>query len=121
MPVPPQNPQQSPPDLPQDSPPRRADRHLLELLLCPVTKTPLDYKEPTQELVSRAAQLAYPIHNGVPLMIREAARPLDEIAVPDSLRAPNMSDSEVPHREEPQRDASPQDGPEAHDQEGRSG
>lgn len=55
----------------------RADRRLLEVLVCPLAKTRLEYDEARQELVSRAAGLAYPIRDGVPLMIAEAARALD--------------------------------------------
>lgn len=54
------------------------DRRLLELLVCPLTKTPLEYDEEHQELISRAAGLAFPIREGVPLMTVEAARQLDE-------------------------------------------
>lgn len=54
------------------------DRRLLELLVCPLTKTPLEYDAARQELVSRAARLAYPIREGVPLMTVEAARHLDD-------------------------------------------
>jgi uncharacterized protein YbaR (Trm112 family) len=53
------------------------DAKLLEILVCPVTKAPLQYDSARQELVSRAAGLAYPIRDGVPLMTQEAARPLD--------------------------------------------
>lgn len=56
----------------------RLDRRLLELLVCPLTKTTLVYDEKAQELVSRAAGLAFPIRNGVPLMTIEAARHLDD-------------------------------------------
>jgi uncharacterized protein len=56
----------------------RVDPRLLELLVCPLTKTRLEYDEARQELVSRAAGLAYPIRQGVPLMTAEAARRLDE-------------------------------------------
>lgn len=62
-------------------PERRAepiDRRLLELLVCPLTKTPLEYDEARQELISRAARLAFPIKEGVPLMTVEAARHLDD-------------------------------------------
>ena len=52
------------------------DAALLAKLVCPVTRTPLRYDEATQELVSEAASLAYPIRDGVPVMIVEAARPL---------------------------------------------
>ncbi|KZL17293.1 hypothetical protein PsAD2_03160 [Pseudovibrio axinellae] len=54
------------------------DRRLLELLVCPVTKTTLDYNPETQELVSRAAKLAYPIRNGIPIMLEEEARKLED-------------------------------------------
>ncbi|MCL4767111.1 MAG: Trm112 family protein [Hyphomicrobiaceae bacterium] len=54
------------------------DRRLLELLVCPLTKTPLEYDEARQELISRAGHLAFPIRDGVPLMIVEAARRLDD-------------------------------------------
>lgn len=47
---------------------------LLELLVCPVTRTPLRYDESAQELVSEAAGLAYPIRDGVPVMLVEEAR-----------------------------------------------
>lgn len=54
------------------------DRRLLELLVCPLTKTPLEYDEARQELISRAARLAFPIKEGVPLMTVEAARHLGD-------------------------------------------
>lgn len=54
------------------------DRRLLELLVCPLTKTRLEYDRDRQELISRAAGLAFPIREGVPLMTVDAARPLDE-------------------------------------------
>jgi len=57
--------------------PRRADPRLLELLVCPVTRATLSYDAERQELVSRAAKLAYPIRNGVPIMLPEEARPLE--------------------------------------------
>lgn len=55
----------------------RCDPRLLEILVCPFTKTRLVYDEARQELVSRAAGLAFPIRDGVPLMTAEAARTLD--------------------------------------------
>lgn len=66
-------------DLPADAPPtiERMDPRLLELLVCPVTKGSLSYDASTQELISRKAQLAFPIKNGVPLMTIDAARHLD--------------------------------------------
>ena len=54
------------------------DTKLLELLVCPVTKGPLDYKRDTQELISRSARLAYPVRDGVPVMLEEQARVLSD-------------------------------------------
>ena len=55
----------------------QVDPKLLELLVCPLTKKTLEYDRAAQELISRAANLAFPIRNGVPLLIVEAARSLD--------------------------------------------
>ena len=55
----------------------RLDRKLLEILVCPVTKSPLEYDADAQELISRQAQLAYPIRDGIPIMLADEARPLD--------------------------------------------
>jgi uncharacterized protein YbaR (Trm112 family) len=55
---------------------REVDPKLLELLVCPVTKTRLDYVRDRQELVSRAARLAYPIRDGIPIMLADEARDL---------------------------------------------
>lgn len=52
------------------------DTALLNLLVCPVTKAPLEYHEAAQELVCRASGLAYPIRDGIPVMLEEEARPL---------------------------------------------
>ena len=54
------------------------DRKLLEILVCPVTKTTLEYDREKQELVSRAARLAYPIRDGIPIMLPDEARPLED-------------------------------------------
>ncbi|MBA3593138.1 MAG: Trm112 family protein [Pseudomonadota bacterium] len=54
------------------------DTKLLELLVCPVTKGPLDYDPEKQELVSRSARLAYPIRDGLPVMLEEEARVLTD-------------------------------------------
>jgi hypothetical protein len=54
------------------------DNKLLELLVCPVTKGPLDYHRDTQELVSRSARLAYPIRDGIPVLLENEARPLTD-------------------------------------------
>jgi uncharacterized protein YbaR (Trm112 family) len=56
----------------------RIDPKLLEILVCPLTKTTLEYDAAKQELISRAARLAYPIRDGIPIMLPEEARPLDE-------------------------------------------
>ncbi len=53
------------------------DRHMLEAMVCPLTHAPLTYDKDKQELVSRAANLAYPIRNGIPVMIESEARVLD--------------------------------------------
>ena len=50
------------------------DPKLLEILVCPVTKTTLEYDAERQELISRAARLAYPIRDGIPIMLPEEAR-----------------------------------------------
>jgi uncharacterized protein YbaR (Trm112 family) len=57
--------------------PERANRKLLEVLVCPLTKMPLEYDEARQELISRAARLAYPIRSGIPHMLPSEARDLD--------------------------------------------
>jgi uncharacterized protein len=54
------------------------DRKLLEFLVCPVTRGPLAYDSKRQELISRAANLAFPIQNGIPLMLVDAARMLED-------------------------------------------
>ncbi len=57
--------------------PTRIDPRLLEILVCPLTKTLLEYDAQAQELVSRAAKLAYPIRDGIPIMLPEEARPIE--------------------------------------------
>ncbi len=56
----------------------RVDPKLLELLVCPLTKQSLDYDTTRQELISRSAKLAYPIRDGIPIMLPEEARPLTD-------------------------------------------
>jgi uncharacterized protein len=56
----------------------RVDPRLLEILVCPVTRAQLTYDPVRQELISRAARLAYPIRDGVPIMLPEEARKLDD-------------------------------------------
>ncbi|MGO9673578.1 MAG: Trm112 family protein [Methylocella sp.] len=53
----------------------RIDPRLLEILVCPRTRTTLEYDAQNQELISRAAKLAYPIRDGIPIMLPEEARP----------------------------------------------
>ena len=61
------------PDRPADS----VDPKLLEILVCPLTKATLEYDAEKQELISRPAKLAYPIRDGIPIMLREEARRID--------------------------------------------
>ncbi len=53
------------------------DRRMLEALVCPLTQTVLEYDADKQELISRAANLAFPIRNGIPVMLTDEARPLE--------------------------------------------
>jgi uncharacterized protein YbaR (Trm112 family) len=57
---------------------KRVDPRLLEILVCPVTRKTLKYDEKNQELISQAAGLAYPIRDGIPVMLPDEARKLDE-------------------------------------------
>ena len=59
------------------SEPAAVDPRLLEVLVCPLTHTTLEYDKARGELISRAANLAYPIRDGVPIMLPEEARDLD--------------------------------------------
>jgi hypothetical protein len=59
-----------------DRPEAGVDRKLLEILVCPVTKGPLEFDASRQELISRSAKLAYPIRDGIPIMLPEEARKL---------------------------------------------
>jgi len=59
------------------SAPRTVDPKLLELLVCPLTRGPLRYDAERQELVSEEARLAYPIRDGIPIMLVDEARTLD--------------------------------------------
>ncbi|MFT4934246.1 MAG: hypothetical protein ACI9LT_000923 [Pseudoalteromonas distincta] len=54
------------------------DPRLLEILVCPVTHGPLDYDRERAELISRGAKLAYPVRDGVPIMLPEEARELED-------------------------------------------
>jgi uncharacterized protein YbaR (Trm112 family) len=53
------------------------DPKLLEILVCPMTKGPLEYDRDNQELISKQAGLAYPIRDGIPIMLPDEARPLN--------------------------------------------
>ena len=67
----------------KDEGPARVNARLLEILVCPRNGTSLVYDEARQELISRAARLAFPIRDGIPIMLEEEARQLDD----DELRA----------------------------------
>ena len=54
------------------------DNKLLEMLVCPVTKGPLIFDRERQELISRSARLAYPIHDGMPILLEHEARTLSD-------------------------------------------
>jgi len=54
------------------------DPKLLEILVCPLTKTTLEYDAERQELISRAAKLAYPIRDGIPIMLPDEARAIED-------------------------------------------
>jgi uncharacterized protein YbaR (Trm112 family) len=54
------------------------DTRLLELIVCPVTKGSLEYDREKQELISRSARLAYPVRDGIPVLLESEARPLTD-------------------------------------------
>lgn len=58
--------------------PHSVDRKMLEALVCPVTRSTLVYEREAQELVSKAAGLAFPIRNGIPVMLVDEARTLED-------------------------------------------
>ena len=60
-----------------ERPAHSVDPKLLEILVCPLTKATLEYDAANQELISRKAKLAYPIRDGIPIMLPEEARRLD--------------------------------------------
>lgn len=60
-----------------DRPESTVDPKLLEILVCPQTKGPLEFDAAKQELISRKAKLAYPIRDGIPIMLPEEARKID--------------------------------------------
>ncbi len=72
------------------------DPKLLEMLVCPLTKGPLSYDAKAQELISKQAALAYPIRDGIPIMLIDEARPLDDADVGKSTGEPAPPASEQP-------------------------
>jgi uncharacterized protein len=62
---------------PAERPANSVDPKLLEILVCPLTKSTLEYNAEAQELISRKAKLAYPIRDGIPIMLPEEARRLE--------------------------------------------
>ena len=62
---------------PTDRPENTIDPKLLEILVCPVTKGQLEFDTARQELISRSAKLAYPIRDGIPIMLPEEARKIE--------------------------------------------
>ena len=54
------------------------DTRLLEIIVCPVTKGPLEYNRERQELISRSARLAYPVRDGIPILLENEARTLTD-------------------------------------------
>lgn len=69
---------------------RTIDPKLLEILICPLTKSPLRYDAERDELISDKARLAYPIRDGIPIMLPDEARPLEENEV-GSASSPGVS------------------------------
>jgi len=61
-----------------ETPHTNLDPKLLEILVCPVTRGPLTYDKTAQELVSEGAGLAFPIRDGIPIMLPDEARPLED-------------------------------------------
>jgi uncharacterized protein len=62
----------------ETAPKRSADPRLLDILVCPVTKEPLRYDAEKQELISEKAKLAFPIREGIPILLVDEARKLDD-------------------------------------------
>ena len=61
----------------------RVDPKLLEILVCPLTKGPLDYDATAQELISKSAGLAFPVRDGIPIMLIDEAREIDDVIKKD--------------------------------------
>ncbi len=58
--------------------PAQVDPKLLEILVCPLTKQPLEYDRAAQELISRSAKLAFPIRDGIPVLLVDEARQIED-------------------------------------------
>ena len=88
----------SPEPTPDQQPPASpVDPKLLDILVCPLTKSTLRYDRQRQELISEEAGLAYPIRDGIPIMLVEEARTLEEDeAIPDAVKArPNAASGDT--------------------------
>lgn len=73
------------------------DKQLLSILVCPVSKAPLEYDEAAQELVCRASGLAYPIRDGVPVMLESEARTLSaDEGIDERLSKTSSTDNDAP-------------------------
>jgi uncharacterized protein YbaR (Trm112 family) len=69
---------EDPPPLAESPAPSPIDPRLLEILVCPLTKGPLEYDRAAGELISRQAGLAYPVRDGIPIMLVDEARKLED-------------------------------------------
>ncbi|MEJ2680577.1 MAG: Trm112 family protein [Gammaproteobacteria bacterium] len=67
------------------------DKNLLDILVCPVSKAPLHYDAQAQELICKTSNLAYPIRDGIPIMLEEEARALSEPRSPNPDTPPHAS------------------------------
>lgn len=67
------------------------DKKLLEMLVCPVTKGPLSYDQERQELISRSARLAYPVRDGMPVLLEHEARTLTDDEIEQLASTPRAS------------------------------
>ncbi len=76
------------PVLPEPKADPRPDGSILEFLVCPVTRGPLRYDAVRQELISSAARLAYPIRDGIPIMVPDEAREVDDHPTPRTRSRP---------------------------------
>jgi len=87
------------PEAPAEFTPNGVDPRLLEILICPLTRQPLVYDRAANELISKKARLAYPIRGGIPIMLEEEARDMDELpdlsgGAPDETPAEESGEGE---------------------------